>query len=108
LLRFSQYYISRSGDTKGMLYFQPPEGTWPPPAGSGPTLGAHVSSASHLIVLQNSTSYVRFEGISWQHARSTLIMSVKGAVVSHVTIDSCTVANGGGMGARGENPSDRF
>ena len=93
----SEYYLSRSGETKGMLYFQPPAGTWPPPADAGVKGGAYVSAASNLVVLQNGTEYVSFQGISWQHTRSTVITQ-QGATVSHITIDGCTVANSGGGG----------
>jgi hypothetical protein len=92
----SEYYLSRSGATKGMLYFQPPAGAWPPAAGSGALAGAYVSAASNLVVLGNGTSHVSFEGISWQHARSTAIVSAD--TVTHITIDGCTVANSGGGG----------
>ena len=92
-----EYYISRSGPTQGMLYFQPPAGTWPPPAGSDALAGAYVSSATHLIVLQPGAEYISFKGISWEHARSTVITS-NGAPVTHITIDGCTVANSGGGG----------
>ena len=81
-----------------MLYFQPPVGTWPPNAGSKAASGAYVSSASHLVVLQNDTAHLTFHGISWQHTRSTVIATATGAVVSDIKIDSCTVANSGGGG----------
>lgn len=92
-----EYYVSRSGETKGMLYFQPPAGTWPPPAGSDDLAGAYVSSAAHLVVLQTGAEWITFQGISWQHARSTVITSA-GATVSHIVVDGCTVANSGGAG----------
>jgi parallel beta-helix repeat protein len=91
-----EYYLSRSDSTQGMLYFQPPAGSWPPPAGAGALEGAYVSSASHLVVLQDGTEHVSFRGISWQHARGTVIKSE--GTVSHVIIDDCTVANSGGGG----------
>lgn len=81
-----------------MLYFMPPAGTWPPPSESSALNGAYVSSASNLVIFQNGTSFVSLEGISWQHARSTAIASSDHAMVEHITIDSCTVANSGGGG----------
>lgn len=79
----------------GMLYFQPPAGTWP---ANQAISGAYVSSSRNLLVLQNGTTHLTFQGISWQHTRSTVIASATGAVVSDITIDSCTVANSGGGG----------
>jgi hypothetical protein len=92
-----EYFLSRSGTSKGMLYFQPPARTWPPAPGSTALAGAFVSSAANLVVLQSGTKYVSFQGISWQHARSTVITSAS-ATVSHITIHGCTVANAGGGG----------
>ena len=78
-----------------MLYFHPPAGAWPPTQGAS---GAYVSSASNLVILRNGTTHLTFQGISWQHTRSTVITTATGAVVSDITIDSCTVANSGGGG----------
>ena len=103
-----EYYLSRRRDDHGMLYFQPPPGSWPPSAGGGgggndaaaAAAPFYVSSASNLVVLAEGASHVSFEGLSFQHARSTLLTSVQHptATVSHISVDGCTVANGGGGG----------
>jgi hypothetical protein len=92
-----EFYLSRTGTDKGMLYFQPVKGSWPPSAGA--LDNAVVSSATNLVVLAEGTSHVSFVGISFMHTRSTIITSVRHpaeATVSHITIDTCTVANAGG------------
>jgi hypothetical protein len=98
-----EYFISRSGASKGMLYFQPPAGTWPSQDDDIDDVAhdiearAFVSSARHLVMLRSGAEYLTFSGISFQHARSTVITSA-GATVSHITITGCTVANSGGAG----------
>eukprot|EP01048_Picozoa_sp_COSAG05_P025588 COSAG05_NODE_6577_length_935_cov_3691.218900_1_plen_115_part_00 len=47
-----EFFLSRDGETRGMLYLQPPKGTWPPAPGSSVLAGAYVSSAVNLVVLQ--------------------------------------------------------
>lgn len=58
-----EYFLSRSGPTKGMLYFQPPTGTWPPSQTDtvSPLAGAYVSSAGNLVVLEDGAEHLLFQ-----------------------------------------------
>ena len=58
-----EYFLSRSGPTKGMLYFQPPTGTWPPSQADtvSPLAGAYVSSAGNLVVLEDGAEHLSFQ-----------------------------------------------
>ena len=94
----SEYYIARNSSDAGMLYFLPPQ---QPKVDANADRqnaldSAFVSVAPHILSFEAGTSFVSFEGISFAHARSTIITT--SGPVSNITINDCTVSNGGGSG----------
>lgn len=94
----SEYFIARNSSDTGMLYFLPPQ--QPATAGSSDQQSAldsaFVSVAPHVLSIEAGTSFVTMEGISFAHARGTIITAT--GPVSNITIRDCTVSNGGGAG----------
>ena len=86
-----EYFISRNGSDAGMLYFIPPASASP-----GTLDSAFVSVAQHVVSMAAGTSFVTLEGISFSHARDTIVTAT--GPVANITIRNCTVSNGGGGG----------
>jgi hypothetical protein len=96
---FGEYYIARNSSDTGMLYFLPPleqPGLDANVSGRHSLDSAFVSVAPHVLSIEAGTSFVTLEGISFAHARGTIITT--SGPVSNITIKDCTVSNGGGAG----------
>jgi hypothetical protein len=65
-----EYYIERAGTAQGMCYFFPPASFGDRRIASKQ---AFVSVAQHVVTLAPNTSFVRFEGLRFEHSRSTAV-----------------------------------